>query len=427
MAIPEATIQLGDTDEAEIPQDVVAAVTLTNLSEVQQNNIHFNGMPTVSFHNPSQAMPVVPVSVTLGPTGPALASLAPGQQVTEDYDLHVTNNGVFDVSSQVLSVDAGGTATNVSTGLGTITVNPTALLVLSLHRASDGTAGPPAPMAPLTTPGAPVLLSGTLVNRSQTKTIDLTPVLPTITGDDNAGSGELFDASESPLPDGVRLPVAGDIVPGKTIDVEAEIDTAPVVSTRANVIYAPDGYVVEADGSEDAADRDADPGDGRRLPDRAQFRRRGADGYLRRVLDRGQLRQGRVHRYLGVVPQRPQAGENLLLHPVDSVVHFGVGAAGFVVTSATAASEAARLLGALYMLNVYYEDLTPEKRHAFIDGIVSDYNASTLHTGVTAIQNAADPILTNFANALATGDFNTIATMAGTGVATGAGRSRTRS
>jgi hypothetical protein len=209
--IPNNTIEMVDTDDAEVPQDLIAAVTIKNVSTVQQDNVAFNGPLIASFH--SRSLQALPISVTSGPTGTStLSPLAPGATATRKYGLHLTNNGVFDLSSQLTSSDDGLTGhTNVSGGLGTLTANPTAILFLRLHAVTDVTG--------LLTPGSPVLVSGTLVNRSQTQAIDLVPVEPTFGSGDNAGNGALVDSSQTPLPDGVELPLAGEIPPGTVKDV----------------------------------------------------------------------------------------------------------------------------------------------------------------------------------------------------------------
>ena len=407
------TVKMADTDTGEAPQDLTAVVTLTNISSVQQDNVHFNGTPTLSFHTSTQALPVIPLSVTSGPTGNALSTLAPGQTAREEYVLHLTNNGVFDFGVQVLSGDDGGTGTNVSTGLGTLTANPTALLALSLHPVTD--------VSKLLTPGSPVLISGTLVNRSQTQTLDLIPVEPEIKGSDNAGSGALTDSSVSDLPDGVRLPLAGKIPPATTVDVEAEIDTAPVAGTRATVTYDPHGYVVQDDGTETKLTADQIRLSAGSSPVEIHLDTRDPVDTSTASSIAGSFAKaafiGASEWYLSGL----KAGADLLAHPITSVVHFAKGVAGFVVGSATASKQAAGLLGAMVLLNVYYDDLTPEERGNFANQIVADYEASNINTAHQALQRAADPILLDFENALQTGNYNKVAQMAGSGLATGAG------
>ncbi len=114
-----------------------------------------------------------------------------------------------------------------------------------------------------------------------------------------------------------------------------------------------------------------------------------------------------------------KAGLEILLHPVDTSVKFAVGAAGFVVHTATAAKEANRMLGAMFALSVYYEALTPEERGNFANEIVADYETSSLKTAHAALEAAADPVLVNFFNALETGNFTKVAQMSGSGLATG--------
>lgn len=413
MAIPNNTVKLADTDTGEVPQDLTAVVTLKNITTVQQDNVHFNGNPVPSFHTASQALPKVPLSVTSGPTGDVLSSLAPGQTATVRYVLHVSNNGVFDVAVQVLSGDAGGTRTLVSPGLGTLTANPTALLSLTLHPVTD--------VSGLVTPGSPVLVSGTLVNRSQTQTLDLIPVEPKITGGDNAGSGALTDSSVSDLPDGVRLPLAGKIAPATTVNVEAELDTAPVAGTRATVTYDPSGFVVQSDGTETKLLPEQIRVSAGSSPVQIHLNTRDPEDVSTASSIAGSFAKaafiGASEWYLSGL----KAGAALLAHPFTSAVHFGRGVAGFVVGTATAAKQAAGLLGALYLLTVYYDALTPEERGNFANQIVADYEASSINTAHQALQNAADPILLKFQNALQTGNYNQVAEMAGTGLATGAG------
>ena len=78
---------LGDTDKAEIPQDVVAAVTLTNVSNVAAGQHPLQRQPDglVPYRVPGDA--VVPVTVTSGPTGPAFGPVEPGAWPAGDRGL----------------------------------------------------------------------------------------------------------------------------------------------------------------------------------------------------------------------------------------------------------------------------------------------------------------------------------------------------
>ena len=413
--IQNNTIKMVDTDTAEVPQDVTAVVTVKNVSTVQQDNVAFNGPLIASFHTATHSQQALPISVTSGPTGDSILSpLAPGASATRTYGLHLTNNGIFDLSAQVTSGDDGVIGpTNVSSGLGTLTANPTAILFLELHPVTD--------VRGLLRPGSPVLMSGTLVNRSQTQSIDLIPVEPTFQNGDNGGHGALVDASQTPLPDGVELPLAGDLPPAAVKNVSAELDTAPVAGTRATVSYDPHGYLVNADGSESALTTSQIRVAQGSSPVTLHFDTADPVDTSDAVSIAGSFAKaafigGSEWAYSGF-----KAGRELLEHPYAAAFHLGKALPGFVVAGANAASEAGSLAASIFLYGTYVQALSDEERKQFADGIVADYEAGGLKTAHTALERAADPILTDFETALQTGNWNKVAQMAGSGFSTGAG------
>src|SRR5579863_1855704 len=244
------TLRLADGDKAEVPDDVTAQVVVKNTSKVTQDNVAFNGVPPFSFATKAQAVRTLPLAVTAvaglaldDPQAPAalkIGTLAPGQSAKVNFTVHVVNNGSFRFSPQVLSVSRGASATNISEGQSTLTVLPTALLWLSLHPLETGAVSP----------GTPVLIGGTLTDRSLTQSLDVVPLVPSIEG--NAGDGALIDQAAEPDADGTVLPFAGVVAPGQTIDLMGEVGTSLVEGTDAKLTYAPDGTVIEPDGTERA-------------------------------------------------------------------------------------------------------------------------------------------------------------------------------
>jgi hypothetical protein len=407
------SIKLADNDTGEVPQDVTAVVTLKNTSVNQQDAISFNGAPVLSFHTSSHAGAVVPASVTAGPlpAGP-IADLASQASTTLTYTVHVLSNGVFDFTAQVLSSDDGTNDTNVSQGVGTLTALPSALLWVEVAKAK-GTAA-------LTTAGDPIHLVGTVTNRSNTQSIDVDPIEPEIAG--NGGGGGLQKADDKPLADGVILPFDGKLGPGESVVVNSDVATAPEAGTRATLTYKPSGSVVGSTGDETALTAsqigtatgtsplelsmsDTDP----TVPDSnltsiiANFEASALNGA-------GQWAAGTL-----------RAAADLLAHPIASGGAFVSGTAKVVVGTAVAAAQAAQIVNSMYVLSVAYVALTPEQRTAWSNQIVADFNASNINISHQALSRAADSVLPTFFNAVSTGDYNKVAQMAGSGVATGAG------
>jgi hypothetical protein len=132
------TIRLADEDNGEIPQEVIARVRIKNTSAVTEENVSLNGIPALSYHSASHALQALPVGVTGTLPDGTIGSLAPGAEAKLEYTVRAAGNGEFDFSPQVLSSDSVSVGTNVSQGVGTLTVLPTALLWLSLHRVNPG-------------------------------------------------------------------------------------------------------------------------------------------------------------------------------------------------------------------------------------------------------------------------------------------------
>jgi hypothetical protein len=416
--IPNNTIKLADTDDGEVPQDLTAQVTLKNISQIQQDNVTFNGGLTASFHSAQTALPTVPVTTTASPSPPpVIASIAPGATAKQLFNVHVTNNGVFDLSAQVTSGDDGASTTEVSSGLGTLTANPTALLYVDLTPSMDGTGDDG-----LLTAGNSVIVTGEVTNRSNTQTLDLTPIEPKLVGFGNAGGGALTDSSVPDLPDGVRLPLSGELEPGETVEVEATIDTAPVPGTRATLTYSPQASIENPDGSETPLTSDQIRLGAGSSPIDLSFSSGEAaipTPSLESVA--GAFAQGAFDGAGQWLLGHLSAAGEVLQHPFDSAVKLASGTGKVIVATGVAFKEAAGLVATISLVGLGAEDMTEKEKQDFVNQIVSDYQQTSLHTGIEAIRAAADPILQDFENAYYKGDYNTVARMSGQGLATGAG------
>jgi hypothetical protein len=407
------TLQLEDDDQGEIPDDVTAQVVVTNTSKSTQDNVAFNGIPPFSFATKAQAVRALPVSATPDPSPLAkIGTLAPGQVAKTTFDVHVTNNGSFIFSPQVLSSTSGSGATNVSEGQSTLTVLPTALLWLSLHKLESG----------VVTPGEPVLIGGTVANRSLTETLTLQPLVPSeIIG--GGGGGELVDQADQPQPDGVELPFAGELSPGQTIDVIGEVGTSLVPGSHVSLTYEPVGTVTAPDGTERALSED-------------DIGKTNGSSPIEIGINQS------------VPPPPPSSLETIGNNFVDSTFFYtakfsyeffaGVGSMveglpgaveaipAVVVASGQTVAEVAELESSALLLATVGQALTPEQRQAFADQVVADFKASHLKVAAdkaaavyAAVNNAAFNAFLPFQNAIRTGDYNTLASLAGEGFGAG--------
>lgn len=414
-AIDNNTIKLADDDDGEVPQAIVGKLTIKNVSSLQQDHLSLNGPLTPSFHSSSQALPTLPISVVPQPDPPKLpAALAPGESTTLTYAVHVGANGVFDLSSMVLSSDVGG-GTNVSTGVGTLTALPTALLLLKLHPVSDI-------RAPITA-GQPVLLSGTLRNLSNTQPLELLPIepAPISGGPGNAGNGAVTDASQSTLPDGTRPPLAGKIKPSDVVEVEATVDTAPVPGTRATVTYEPSGFVVNDDGTETKLTAEQVRVAEGTSPVQLSFDTRDLAFSPTARSIAGNFAQGSFIAMSEWYLNGLHAAYEVASHPTIAAFKAGQGIGKFAVTSATALKQSIGLVNSIYLLNEGLKGMSPAEKVQFVNELVQDAHDYLPGIAISSLQAAAAPVLEKFANAVALGDYDKVAAMSGYGLTTGAG------
>jgi hypothetical protein len=403
------TIKLADGEKEEVPQDVTAQVTVKNTSGVTEENISFNGIPALSYHSPGDARQALPIGVTSGPTPSAtIEALAPGATAKVTFNVHVTGNGVFDFSPQLLSSDESSLGTNVSQGVGTLTALPTALLWLSLHRVGTG----------LVQAGTTVEISGTVVNRSLTQTIEVDPLEAKHEG--NAGQGELVSDTLPPELDGVQLPFSGKIKPGETVDITGKVATAVEPETLGKVTYEPSGEVLAPNGTPTALT----PSQVGMTAGSSTF----AIGInslepalpaatLETVLDN--FSDAAVKGLGEWTLNELSAGYDLLRHPLAAGAGVVKGFAGFAVGSARATADAASLVGAVYILAVAGESMSAAERGQFAEQIVADFKASHLGADYNVVAQAAAGVLGSFETAVRTGDYNKVAALAGGTVATG--------
>lgn len=413
------TVKLADDDSGEIPQTVTAVVTVKNISSVEQQGVAFQGTPAVSFHDPAHATPPLPFGVTAGPSPASLPNLAPGASTTATFTLTVSHNGVADLSPQLLSTDAGTEDNDVSQGVGTLTALPTAILWLSLKA--------PASLAGLISAGSTATLTGTLTNRSLTNSVDVTPIVPTTSG--NVQGGILQGPDIGPLPDGVQPGYVGTLAPGAEQAVTATITTSPVAGTRGELAYQPAGLLVDDDGSTTALSgaqlgvasgsspvivhvSTAEP-----LVAASGWGSIAASFTEAAMLNSSKWMAGNL-----------VAGANLITSGNLGSALGGAavgavrGTAKVIVSTAQDAKEAAWFLGALYTLSVGWEALTPDERAGFSDQIAADFESSHLAADYKTLDLTAATVskkvlsgLTSFFNAYESGDYSKAAALAGEG------------
>ena len=403
------TIRLADVEKGEVPQDVTAQVTVTNTSGIAEENVSLNGIPALSYHNPSDARQALPVGVTSGPTpSTPIETLAPGAHATVSFTVHVTANGVFDFSPQVLSSDEGSAGTSVSQGVGTLTALPTALVWLSLHRVSPG----------LIRAGTKTEISGTVTNRSLTQAIEVDPLEAEHEG--NAGGGELVSDTSTVRPDGVQLPFQGKIAPGETVDVTGQVYTAVEPETLGKITYEPSGVVLLADGSSTALTASqigASAGSTQFAIGTEAGEPALPAATLETVLDH--FSDAAVKGVGQWSVNELSAAGNLLLHPISGAYGIGKGIAAFAVGGGHAVADASYFVGMVAMLAVAGESMTPVERGEFANQIVADFEASHLKADYALVANAAGKVLGSFEEAVRTGDYNQVGALAGGTLATG--------
>jgi hypothetical protein len=403
------TLKLADEAKGEVPQDVTAKVTVTNTSGITEEDVSLNGIPALSYHNASDARQSLPVAVTAGPTPSGdIGTLEPEESVEIEFTVHVTNNGVFDFSPQVLSSDARSSGTSVSQGVGTLTVLPSALLWVELHRVDPG----------LIRAGTETEIAGTVTNRSLTQTIEVDPLEAEHEG--NAGGGELISDTSTVRPDGVQLPFQGKIAPGETVDVTGHVYTAVEPETLGKITYEPTGVVLAADGTSTALTSSqigASAGSSEFAIGTEAGEPALPEANLETVLDN--FSDAAVKGVGQWSVNEISAAANLLAHPITGAEGIGKGIAAFAVGGGHAVADASYFVGMVYMLAVAGESMTADERGEFANQIVADFEASHLKADYTLVAQAAGKVLGSFEDAVRTGNYNQVAALAGGTLATG--------
>lgn len=395
------TLRLADDDTGEIAQDVTVQVTVKNKSSKVQTNLTANGPPGFSFSDPNLAQPTLPIHITGGPlsveTGKpvkgTLKQLAPGQSVTVDYTAHVINNGTFDCTVQVLSTTMGSNVNLVSQGVGTITVLPTAILWVALTPSTTK----------LVQPGTSIVVSGKVTNRSLTQSIDVEPIIPTVTG--NAGVGALVDLTSTPNADGTISPFSGVLKPGQSVDVIRVVGTAPFPGTRAELNYDPQGSVISTKGSKTkltASQVGMSKGSSKILihistggPAVATSDTPLTDGFT----------QGALEAADELFIETLSSTANLLAHPIDSGSAVLKGLAGFAVVGAQTTAQVAYLELSLHLYQVAYLALTPAQRTTWEHQLESDLLDSNIGLASNAVIGAVEGYVTRLSAAISSNDY----------------------
>jgi len=232
--------RLADDDKGELPQDLTAAVTVTNTSGGDQDSVSVQP-PDLSVADPASNHDPFPMSV-VPPAGKPfprdIGVLAAGASVKVTFTLHVTGNQDFRVSELVLSSDPALGDNEKSLGAGDLHALPTALLLVDLK--------PDASVPSHLKTGRLVQLNGTVRNLSNTRALDLDPVLARITGN---GGGQTSADTAVPTADGFTGPVTGTVKAGEKEAFHVLVQTKVNGGTRATVTTTPTGGVVQADGA----------------------------------------------------------------------------------------------------------------------------------------------------------------------------------
>lgn len=292
---------------------------------------------------------------------------------------------------------------------------PTALLWLSLHPLETGAVSP----------GTPVLIGGTLTDRSLTQSLDVVPLVPGIEG--NAGDGALVDQAAEPDADGTVLPFAGEVAPGQTVDLMGEVGTSLVEGTDAKLTYKPDGTVIGPDGSEHALSAteiamtegsspievDVDHSPPPPPPPPPSTLETIGDNFV-----------DNAFYYTAKYSYLTFAGvATMVEHPLDTVEKTAEGLSTVAVAVGSSVADVAEMEAAVLLLATVGQALTPEQREAFAEEVVADVAASKavkMTTAVaTAVTKAAYDAFVPFADAVKTGNYNQVAALAGQGFGAG--------
>ena len=279
---PEPIKVPDDSDGNPIPQPFTATITVTNPFAEPLTHVYLTKpmlvqkVGSTKTINITQQGDVSPGTVDLGPA-------AVGASVTTTIAFEAEADGTVDLTAQVAAPNPDAPTESI-TGQGDtlVHVNPTALLTIDLQPPSAGdgcqTAGG-ATIANCVTGGQPWDIFGVVSNITNATSVQLDPMTPTAAG--NASGGNPVDLTDNgppspgnpnpPTTSGVSfsnpcgvpqptsgpvafpgvypVPFAPDLGPLDTKSFGAQVYTAPVGSNSSQITYAPTGTVTLPDGT----------------------------------------------------------------------------------------------------------------------------------------------------------------------------------
>jgi PKD repeat protein len=391
------SFRLADDDKGELPQDVTAKMTVTNVSGSEQDAVQAQ-QPDLSVADPASNHDPFPMTVVPPPGKPFprdIGVLAAGASTSVTFGLHVTGNQDFRVSELVLSSDPALGDTEKSLGAGDLHALPTALLLVDLK---------PAPSVPShIVTGRLLQLDGTVTNLSNTQTLDLDAVLARITGN---GGGQTSAEQATPTADGYLAPVTGKVKSGDKAHFHVLVQTKANGGTRATVTLAPTGKVVATDGTEKALTSpqvrltdgtsplvlhldDSDP-----APESAPDASTAAYIFTASALEG--LRDWCANGFHAVAD----------LADVGRIGDGVVAAGGIVADNLQTDYEIVSVIKAEIALHVFWSALTPAQRDAFAEQVAidTDATAESFKQFHDAIKSGTIAYFSTFQNAFQRGD-----------------------
>ena len=362
------TIKLADTDTGEVPQTVEMDVSLTNTSPDTQNNITI-APPDLSVLDPGSAHLPFPMSVSSGPFPSAtIDSLAPGGTAKVFYLLNVTGNQDFHVSQLITSGNATTGGTEVSLGANDLHALPTAMLLVDEHLDASN--------PPRIKTGRPINIDATVTNLSNTRTLDLEPLIPGFSG--NGGGTATVDGAAATA-DGFVPPVVGKLKPADVVDFHILVQTVRNGGTRTTITLGPSGNVIQADGSE----KKLQPDDIRLTKDTSPFLVHLDDSDPAPDVVDGPtaayiFTTAALENFQAWVANGFHAITDLTAQGVFTKIGGGlVDAGGIAVKNAEALGVGVSLIRAELMLHVFWTTLTPEEQQRFAAEVALDTDSAS--------------------------------------------------
>lgn len=248
----ENEIEIEEKADGPQPKQVTVTVTVTNDNNEDVENVEIAKQLVTSlvdgtflYVEPAEAQPFWPVDDEQpGPGAPLpdglndgfslLGTVPANGNVAVEFVINVTDDGVYGLESQILYVVDDENET--STGATELTAVPDKLAYFN-SRMPDGT-----PPQPVFQSGDSFTVFGDVENRSNTREISVTALVPTIEGESMGGGFFIKDTQEFPPPGSCAAPYRGLLEPGAKVPLHGQFTTLESEGTRAFFRYVPTFY-----------------------------------------------------------------------------------------------------------------------------------------------------------------------------------------